>query len=194
MRAVGSPELIRDMRRGYVTSVEKFRALCEVLDLEFYVGQRREEVPVDEDRLAVALETAHEGLEDGGGALDAAGQARLVIAVYALVGRGGRVPNAERVRELIRAARGGGEVGAQLRVLSGPRRHVRLSLVGLLCTALALVTWRTEYEGGEYELARSRLFGAGLVVRGDVFDRLVNAAQGRLTFRDFLDGSSNLCG
>ena len=60
--------------------------------------------------------------------------------------------------------------------------------------ALALVTWRTEYEGGEYELAWPRLFGAGLVVRGDVFDRLVNAAQGRLTFRDFLDGSSSLCG
>ena len=60
--------------------------------------------------------------------------------------------------------------------------------------ALALVTWRTEYEGGEYELVWPRLFGAGLVVRGDVFDRLVNAAQGRLTFRDFLDGSSSLCG
>ena len=41
MRAVGSPELVRDMRRGYVTSVAKFQALCEVLDLEFYVGARR---------------------------------------------------------------------------------------------------------------------------------------------------------
>ena len=59
--------------------------------------------------------------------------------------------------------------------------------------ALALVTWRTEYEGGEYELAWPRLIGAGLVVRGDVFDRLVNAAQGRLIFRDVLDGSSGLC-
>ena len=107
MRAVGSPELVRDMRRGYVTSVERFRALCEVLDLEFYVGQRREEVPVDEARLAVALETAHEGLEGGG----AAAHARLVIAVYSVLGRGGRVPNAEQVRELIRAARGGGEGG-----------------------------------------------------------------------------------
>ena len=67
MRAVGSPELIRDMRRGYITSVERFRTLCEVLDLEFYAGRRREEVPVDEDRLAVALETAEKGLEGGGG-------------------------------------------------------------------------------------------------------------------------------
>ena len=59
--------------------------------------------------------------------------------------------------------------------------------------ALALATWRTEYEGGEYELAWPRLFGAGLVVRADVFDRLVNTAQGRLIFRDVLDGSSDLC-
>ena len=59
--------------------------------------------------------------------------------------------------------------------------------------ALALVTWRTEYDGGEYELAWPRLFGAGLVARGDVFDRLANCAQGRLIFRDFLGGSSGLC-
>ena len=33
--------MIRDMRRGHVPSVERLRSLCEVLDLEFYVGQRR---------------------------------------------------------------------------------------------------------------------------------------------------------
>ena len=112
MRAVGSPELIRDMRRGYITSVERFRTLCEVLDLEFYAGRRREEVPVDEDRLAVALETAEKGLEGGGGALEPAVKARLVIEVYALLGPGGRSSSAERIRELIRVARGGGEVAS----------------------------------------------------------------------------------
>ena len=42
IRAHGSPELIRDMRRGHVPSVERLRSLCEALDLEFYVGPSRE--------------------------------------------------------------------------------------------------------------------------------------------------------
>ena len=33
--------MIRDMRRGHIPSVERLRSLCEVLDLEFYVGPRR---------------------------------------------------------------------------------------------------------------------------------------------------------
>ena len=41
IRAQGSPEMIRDMRRGHVPSVERLRSLCEVLDLEFFVGPRR---------------------------------------------------------------------------------------------------------------------------------------------------------
>ena len=42
IRAHGSPELIRDMRRGHVPSVERLRSLCEALGLEFYVGRPRE--------------------------------------------------------------------------------------------------------------------------------------------------------
>ena len=42
MRAHGSPELVRDMRRGHVPSVERLRSLCEALGLEFYVGPPRE--------------------------------------------------------------------------------------------------------------------------------------------------------
>ena len=38
----------------------------EVLDLEFYVGRRREAVPLDERQLAVALETAARGLAGSG--------------------------------------------------------------------------------------------------------------------------------
>ena len=41
IRAHGSPELIRDMRRGHVPSVERLRSLCEALGLEFYVGPPR---------------------------------------------------------------------------------------------------------------------------------------------------------
>ena len=40
MQAVGSKELIREMRRGRVPSVERVRALCEVLDLEFHTLRR----------------------------------------------------------------------------------------------------------------------------------------------------------
>ena len=41
MQAVGRKELIREMRRGRVPSVEWVRALCEVLDLEFHRRERR---------------------------------------------------------------------------------------------------------------------------------------------------------
>lgn len=41
IRAHGSPELIRDMRRGHVPSVERLRSLCEALGLELYVGPPR---------------------------------------------------------------------------------------------------------------------------------------------------------
>ena len=54
--------------------------------------------------------------------------------------------------------------------------------------ALALISWRTEYETSEYHLARPLLFGVGLVARTDVFDRLVDVGEGNLTFRDFVAG------
>ena len=41
--ATGGPELIRGMRRGSIPSVERIRALCEVLKLEFYIGPVRSE-------------------------------------------------------------------------------------------------------------------------------------------------------
>ena len=43
--ATGGPELIRGMRRGSIPSVERIRALCEVLKLEFYIGPMRSELP-----------------------------------------------------------------------------------------------------------------------------------------------------
>ena len=39
--ATGMPDLVRNLRRGRVPSVERFRALCDVLNLEFYVGPMR---------------------------------------------------------------------------------------------------------------------------------------------------------
>ena len=58
--------------------------------------------------------------------------------------------------------------------------------------ALALLTWRTEYETSEYHLPWPRLVGTGLALRSDLFDRLVGLARGRLVFRDFLEGSGGL--
>ena len=43
--ATGTPELIRNMRRGRVPSVERFCALCDVLNLEFYVGPKYRQKP-----------------------------------------------------------------------------------------------------------------------------------------------------
>ena len=43
--ATGAPELIRNMRRGRVPSVERFCALCDVLNLEFYVGPKYHQKP-----------------------------------------------------------------------------------------------------------------------------------------------------
>lgn len=103
MEAVGTPELIRDMRRGRVPSVERFKALCEVLDLEFYVGPRRVKDSVDILRLEQALETADQVLAETGRELGRADRARAVSAVYDLIGEGrGRVGTA-RVVNLIEA-------------------------------------------------------------------------------------------
>ncbi len=59
--------------------------------------------------------------------------------------------------------------------------------------ALALVTWRTEYETSEYHLAWPRLRGAAIVIRNDLFDRLLGAIPGRLKLRDFVSGDVELC-
>ncbi len=58
IRANSSPEMIRDMRRGHIPSVNKLRSLCETLGLEFYVGRpRRPRHDDDEGLSAVPLKT-----------------------------------------------------------------------------------------------------------------------------------------
>ena len=101
MRAVGTPELIRDMRRGRVPSVERFRALCEVLDLEFYVGPPRSGNPVDSRRLEQAVETAESVLAATGRKLTHGDKARTVSTIYDLLGEGSGRANAMRVVQLV---------------------------------------------------------------------------------------------
>ena len=106
MEAVGTPELIRDMRRGRVPSVERFRALCEALNLEFYVGPRRQTDSVEARRLERALEIAEQGLESIGRTMNRTDRARFVSAVYDLIGADAESANAARVLDLIEAISG----------------------------------------------------------------------------------------
>ena len=57
IRAQGTPEMIRDMRRGHIPSVERLRSLCKVLDLEFYVGPARKRMEDDEILLGPILDS-----------------------------------------------------------------------------------------------------------------------------------------
>ena len=100
LRAVGSKELIHEMRRGRVPSVERFKALCEVLGLEFYVGPPRRPAPVDSAGLERALEAADHGLGLAARSMDSPGKARFVAAIYDLIGEDA-ANNAARMFELI---------------------------------------------------------------------------------------------
>ena len=60
---------------------------------------------------------------------------------------------------------------------------------------LALVTWRAEYETSEYELARPRIRGSGILIRPDLLDRLADGVgKQRLVLRDFVVGVTELTG
>ena len=103
----GSPEFIRNLRRGYVSSLEKFRTLCEVLELEFYVGPRRVVGSVDERRLEEAIATFEQVLAESHVVLDPEDKASTVAAVYAFIGETRSPATITRVKRLIRAMTGG---------------------------------------------------------------------------------------
>ena len=87
MMAVGTPELIRDMRRGRVPSVERFRALCKVLGLEFYVGRPRSERPLVQERLEQAIEIAERYNDFSIPKLTHAERASVAIQAYAFLSK-----------------------------------------------------------------------------------------------------------
>ena len=112
--AVGSPEYVRDVRRGRLHHVEKFRQLCEALDLEFYVGPRREFSSLDERRLEVAVDTTVRAVKVANVDLEPVELAHAIAAIYELVGEDKAPANAHRLHRLIRTLtrdrQGGGEV------------------------------------------------------------------------------------
>ena len=104
----GGPEFVRNLRRGHVGTIEKFRMLCEVLDLEFYVGPRREVGVVDERRLEEAIATLERVLLDSGFILEPEGKASVVAVLYGFIGGEERSPaTTARVKRLIAAMTGG---------------------------------------------------------------------------------------
>ena len=106
-RIGGSPEFIRNLRRGYVSSLAKFRTLCEVLDLEFHVGPRREVGAVDERRLEAAIATVEHALAESHFVLDPEDKANVVAAAYSFIGEARSPTTAVRVKRLIGAMTAG---------------------------------------------------------------------------------------
>ena len=107
VEAVGNEEFIRNLRRGSAPAIDRFRALCDVLDLEFYVGPRRQYASVDERRLEVAVETTERALESTAVALAPAEKARAFVAIYELIGEEETPANAERIERLLQVISGG---------------------------------------------------------------------------------------
>ena len=107
IEAVGTPNVIMNMRRGRVPSIHRLRALCAVLGLEFYIGRPRtvRGAAFDVERLALALDAVAAGFPDADRRLSVHDRAQLLVAVYALLGEGDASASAEQVRELIRIAR-----------------------------------------------------------------------------------------
>lgn len=102
LMAVGTPELIRDMRRGRVPSVERFRALCEVLGLEFYVGPPRDnDPPRDLRRLERAIQVTESVLTTTTRNLTHEQKAQVVSETYHLIGEGLRAVSPKLVTQLV---------------------------------------------------------------------------------------------
>ena len=90
--------------RRAAVGTERFgpsQALYEVLELEFYIDPKRNTFTVDEERLALALETAERGLSKGERAMNIAQKAQLVAAVYELIDAERGPASAARLRRLI---------------------------------------------------------------------------------------------
>ena len=99
----GSPDLIRNIRRGRMPSMERLKALCEVLDLDFYVGPRRQAGAIDVRRLREAIASTERTLVAQGVPLEPEAKADAIAAVYDLLDRDRAPATAARVRELIEA-------------------------------------------------------------------------------------------
>ena len=88
---------------GSGAATGRLKALCEVLDLDFYVGPRRQAGAIDVGRLREAIASTERTLGVHGIALQLEARADAIAAVYDLLDRDRAPATAERVRELIEA-------------------------------------------------------------------------------------------
>lgn len=123
LEAVGSPELIRNMRRGRLPSVDRLQALCDVLDIELYVGPRRKPAAIDERRLEEAVESTERTLEAHSIALDPQAKAHAIAAVYELLDQESSPATAARTKRFIDALTSGRRREPRERKTSPPRRE-----------------------------------------------------------------------
>lgn len=82
IEALGNDALIKRMRRGQIPTVDSLASLCEVLQLDFYVGTPPPPPPLDEDRLVLAVETAVRSMKGGRDRIVAGDFARTVVSIY----------------------------------------------------------------------------------------------------------------
>ena len=85
----------------------RLAALCEVLDLEFYIGPPRvfDETGFDLACVVLALEALDRGFPDAARRLSVHERGQLLVAVYVLLGGEDARANAEQVSVLIAIAR-----------------------------------------------------------------------------------------
>ena len=107
IEAIGSPNLVSNMRRGQVPSVPRLHALCDVLGLEFYVGKPRRDPRgrFDVGRLALAIESMAAGFPEVDSRLPPHDKAQLLVAVYDVLDGPDARASAARVRSLIAITR-----------------------------------------------------------------------------------------
>ena len=102
--AAGLPDdAIRHVLAGHDPKASRLSEICDALGLEFYVGPKRAAEDLDEQRLRLALEAAEEGLAEAGRTMDSGQKARLVAAIYDLVGEDLDTETGARVIQLVRA-------------------------------------------------------------------------------------------
>ena len=105
--ALGTPNVITNMRRGRAPSIDRLRAVCDVLGLECYIGRPRA-VPggvLDVERLHRAATIIAAGFPDAEQRLDLRDRMRLLAALYALVGSSNPDFHVGQIQEVVALAR-----------------------------------------------------------------------------------------
>ena len=107
IEAFGTPNVIDNMRRGRMPSMQRVRTLCDHLGLECYIGRRRvvDDPGIHIERLAAALDAVRLDFPKVEELLSSYDRAALVAAIYALVDEDDVHRDQRQIREVIAIAR-----------------------------------------------------------------------------------------